>query len=272
MNVPLELWNFAKGLPKAQRRKVIDALCSIFFDYTLPDDLPPAVLTALGGWDGRIVCARKVSFVKRGLSEEEAIPRTKSGRTEESSNFSEESPGKVSDFFDKKINPNSGSAAEMLKNIGTNSSQIEIEREISKSEAVSSAIPTREEVREYMERCGIREFDPDKFVDHYERASWRTRDGKPINDWRGMIRQWQQHEGEIARSGGRNKKEKRPKTKLKLVGRDSKRGTWIYTGGSNGCDYLRNSEDWTESQAKSALRRLQQELTDEQRRQKRTRA
>ena len=266
MNVPLELWNFAKGLPKAQRRKVIDALCSIFFDYTLPDDLPPAVLTALGGWDGRIVCARKVSFVKRGLSEEEAVPHTKSGLTEERSSFSEESPGKASDYFDEKINQNVSSTAETLKNIGTSSLQIEIEREISKSrsEAVSSAaIPTREEVREYMERCGIREFDPDKFIDHYERANWKTKDGKPINDWRGMIRQWQQHEGEIARSEGRGKKEKRSKTKLKLMGRDSKRGTWIYTGGRNGCDYLRNSEDWTESQAKAALGRLQQELASE---------
>lgn len=269
MNIPLELWNFAKSLPKAQRRKVIDALCSIFFDYTLPDDLPPTVLTALGGWDGRIACARKVSFVKRGLSEEEAIPQPKQNPAEINENFFEDSSEIVSNCFEDYFSLNDVLAAETQENIGTSSLQIEIEREKSKSrsESISSAaIPTREEVREYMKHCGIREFDPDKFVDHYERANWKTKDRKPINDWRGMIRQWQQHEGEITRREGRDKKEKRSKNELKLMGRDSKKGTWIYTGGRNGCDYLEGSEDWTESQAKSALRKLQQKLISERHR------
>ncbi|WP_321974233.1 hypothetical protein [Paratractidigestivibacter sp.] len=263
MNVPLELWNFAKGLPKAQRRKVIDALCSIFFDYTLPDDLPPAVLTALGGWDGRMICARKVSFTKRGMAEEEATSHPESCQTEKSKNFSEESLEKVPNFFEENFPSYSASAAETQKNIGTRSVQIEIESELSKSKSrseLSSEIPTREQVRRYVECCEIHEIDPDKFFNHYEKAGWKTKDGKSIDDWRGMIRQWQQYEGKFMNDEEKVVKDAQSKRELKLMGRDPMKGTWIYKGGRSGVDFLQGSESWTEDRAAAELRKLQEEL------------
>lgn len=262
MTVPLELWNFAKSLPKAQRRKVLDAACCIFFDYTFPDDLQPAVISALAGWDGRMVKARRLSFKNRGMTEEEAFSRPESGQEEKNKNFSEESLEKVPNFFENNFPPHTASTGETPKNIGGNPPQIEIEMELSESisrSEPSSDIPTREMVREYVECCEIHEIDPDKFFDHYEKTGWKTKGEKPITDWRGMIRQWRLHEGEITKRQ-EPKPEHKSKRRLKLFGQESEKGTWIYTGGPNTCDYLKGSENWTREQANAELEKLEREL------------
>jgi hypothetical protein len=72
-----------------------------------------------------------------------------------------------------------------------------------------------------------------------------------------MIRQWQKHEDKITK---RQKQQR--KRKLTLAGQDPNKGTWLYTGGPGGANYLQGSENWTKAEAEAAVKELERQLND----------
>lgn len=245
------LWETAKALAPARRRKLVDAALSLHFDGIVPEDLPPDVSLALSGWIDRIQCARSKS-----LSSPTAAQNSKN--EEKSDSFQTRKPH---GFLVENTDLSADLTAETSISPRGDLEEIEIESELSKSRSeLSPEIPTREQVRRYVECCGIHEIDPDKFFNHYEKAGWKTKDGKPISDWRGMIRQWQLYEGKFVNDEEEVVKDTQSKLELKLMGRDLMKGTWIYTGGRNGADFLQGSESWTEDRAAAELQKLQEEL------------
>ena len=49
--------------------------------------------------------------------------------------------------------------------------------------------PAIDKIREYIEAGGL-DVDADEFFEHYEDNGWVTKDGKPITNWRRLLRSW----------------------------------------------------------------------------------
>ena len=59
-------------------------------------------------------------------------------------------------------------------------------------------IPTLESIIGYCQSAGLRFVDARRFFEYYERTKWRTSDGQPVNDWKGLIRKWDKQDREKA--------------------------------------------------------------------------
>jgi hypothetical protein len=81
--------------------------------------------------------------------------------------------------------------------------RVEKSREENKRERVRTpkacAIPTLEEVREYVKELGY-SMDPEKFWHHFEANGWRTKTG-PVRAWKSCVVTWQKNEREFANNG-----------------------------------------------------------------------
>lgn len=53
---------------------------------------------------------------------------------------------------------------------------------------ISSSIPTLEEVRKFASDEKMTHVDPTKFFTHYETVNWTDSTGKPINDWKRLLK------------------------------------------------------------------------------------
>lgn len=51
--------------------------------------------------------------------------------------------------------------------------------------------PTREEAQAYIDKMGFHWGDADLFIDFNEQKNWRLSDGKPMQDWRAAMRNWE---------------------------------------------------------------------------------
>ena len=55
-------------------------------------------------------------------------------------------------------------------------------------------IPTLEELKAYALKIDYPDFDAEKFLAYYEANGWTTAKGKPIKDWKAMVRVWKARE------------------------------------------------------------------------------
>lgn len=60
-------------------------------------------------------------------------------------------------------------------------------------------IPTLESIIGYCQSEELRFVDARRFFEHYERTKWTTKDGRPVEDWKGLIRKWDKQDREDAR-------------------------------------------------------------------------
>ena len=60
--------------------------------------------------------------------------------------------------------------------------------------------PTLDELRAYCDHCGF-VVSPEKFFNHFEENGWRDGDGRPIRDWRAVLRAWNGREGHYPEKG-----------------------------------------------------------------------
>ena len=51
--------------------------------------------------------------------------------------------------------------------------------------------PTREEAQAYIDKMGFHWGDADLFIDFNKQKGWRLSDGKPMQDWRAAMRNWE---------------------------------------------------------------------------------
>lgn len=217
---PRELWELAKELPDAQRRKLCDAALSLFFEGEVPDNLPPKVKLALSGWDERILFARKKSDERR---KEKKGNATSSNAVIDSLMTSCEKVDKNPPKFSEENSMDSSAlSAETVNSLGSGFGQMEWESKeepytFSSSSTTTSEIsaalfkggpcnelahdaghPTYDEVYKYIKAIGCIEVEPKKFFDYYEKRGWHDKNGNAIDDWRGKVRQWQKTEGYIS--------------------------------------------------------------------------
>ena len=70
--------------------------------------------------------------------------------------------------------------------------------------------PTRDDIIAYGEEEGLRNVDPDVFMNHYEAIGWQM--GKtPIKDWRAAARGWNARQNEFTHNKKQTNYETRPK-------------------------------------------------------------
>lgn len=50
--------------------------------------------------------------------------------------------------------------------------------------------PTIDEVEEAIKAEGLHNINPARFIAYYDARNWRLADGRPIHDWRAMLRSW----------------------------------------------------------------------------------
>lgn len=60
--------------------------------------------------------------------------------------------------------------------------------------------PTLTEVRNYCDACGL-VVSPEKFFNFFEDKGWCDKDGRPIRDWRALMRAWNGREGRYPEKG-----------------------------------------------------------------------
>lgn len=58
--------------------------------------------------------------------------------------------------------------------------------------------PTLESISGYCQSEGLRFVDARRFFEHYERTKWTTKDGRPVEDWKGLLRKWDKQDREKA--------------------------------------------------------------------------
>jgi len=74
---------------------------------------------------------------------------------------------------------------------------------VSSSKEKEIVIPTKKEVEAYCNERG-NSVDPEKFVSYYEAHGWQS-NGKPVSDWKALIRYWESSERKDGdKSGGFN--------------------------------------------------------------------
>ena len=59
-------------------------------------------------------------------------------------------------------------------------------------------IPTLESIIGYCQSAGLRFVDVRRFFEHYEFTGWTTADGKPVENWKGLLRKWDKQDREKA--------------------------------------------------------------------------
>lgn len=59
-------------------------------------------------------------------------------------------------------------------------------------------IPTLESISGYCQSEGLRFVDARRFFEHYERTKWTTKDGRLVEDWKGLLRKWDKQDREKA--------------------------------------------------------------------------
>lgn len=59
-------------------------------------------------------------------------------------------------------------------------------------------IPTLESISGYCQSEGLHFVDARRFFEHYERTKWTTKDGRPVEDWKGLLRKWDKQDRERA--------------------------------------------------------------------------
>ncbi len=62
-------------------------------------------------------------------------------------------------------------------------------------------IPTLESISGYCQSAGLRFVDARRFFEHYESTGWTTADGKPVGNWKGLLRKWDKQDRERAAQG-----------------------------------------------------------------------
>lgn len=75
------------------------------------------------------------------------------------------------------------------ENVNNNKRERDLERKSSKRFSPPSLI----DVRNYLEEIDYRTITAEQFVDYYESVGWKV-GGKPMQDWRAAIRQWQRRD------------------------------------------------------------------------------
>jgi len=66
--------------------------------------------------------------------------------------------------------------------------------------------PTLEELKDYGSSISYLEFDPERFVDHYESNGWKV--GKsPMKDWKAAVRTWKRNDNETQKGNSNDKSE-----------------------------------------------------------------
>lgn len=58
--------------------------------------------------------------------------------------------------------------------------------------------PTLESISGYCQSEGLRFVDARRFFEHYERTKWTTKDGRPVEDWKKLLRKWDKQDREKA--------------------------------------------------------------------------
>ena len=71
-------------------------------------------------------------------------------------------------------------------------------KNVRKKEIPSVYIPSRADLRSYVEEEGLK-VDPDEIFDYYEALGWEI-NGKAIKDWKAVCRRWKQYERKQAMS------------------------------------------------------------------------
>ncbi len=72
-------------------------------------------------------------------------------------------------------------------------------------------IPTLEGISGYCRIAGLCFVDARRFFEHYERTKWTTKDGRPVEDWKKLLRKWDKQDREkVAReaAGGQPTRQK----------------------------------------------------------------
>lgn len=59
-------------------------------------------------------------------------------------------------------------------------------------------VPTLEDISGYCQRAGLCCVDAVRFFKHYESAKWQTADGRPVENWKGLLRKWDKQDREQA--------------------------------------------------------------------------
>lgn len=67
-------------------------------------------------------------------------------------------------------------------------------------------IPTLESISGYCQSAGLRFVDARRFFKHYESTGWTTADGKPVGNWKGLLRKWDKQDREKAAQGTEEEK------------------------------------------------------------------
>lgn len=93
--------------------------------------------------------------------------------------------------FYQDVGTTKGTTKEQQKNIkrtteGTHNNKVNKEN---KENNISPEIPSREVVSTFISKMGFN-VDADKFCDYYEACEWTDSKGKPIRDWKRMVRTW----------------------------------------------------------------------------------
>jgi len=71
--------------------------------------------------------------------------------------------------------------------------------------------PSFEEVKEYYEEEGFKEFEVEEFFDKYSGNDWKDKDQNPISDWQAVMRNWERYR--IDKRNKQQDNEKRRQTK-----------------------------------------------------------
>ena len=72
-------------------------------------------------------------------------------------------------------------------------------------------MPTLESISGYCQSAGLRFVDAGRFFEHYESTGWTTADGKPVENWKGLLRKWDKQDREkTVRGGGETQSTRMP--------------------------------------------------------------